>query len=326
MVSSLFNEESHYPYSMLDIKSYPEDSFNYSTAIKGSHTRSFVKIQDGCDVKCSYCKIPYARGKPISRPINEISKDIKILYNNGYREFILTGINIIYYNDAGKSLSDLLQILYNINGDIRIRLSSVEPDRITDKLLDTISHEKMGKHLHIPLQSGSDKILKLMRRRYNIKYYVNLINRIRKRYPNLNITTDLIIGFPGETTDDFIKTIEIVKECNFSHIHTFKYSKRTGTPASMMPNQINEEIKTERSNIIRNISKQQNYKFRKSQIGRESKILIEKISKEGFGTGFTNNYIRATIPDCKKNLIQQGKFILTKIKEVNHEYTIANII
>ncbi len=326
IVLSIFRNNLQDSYQQIDIKSFPENSFNYSTATKGSHTRSFVKIQDGCDVKCSYCKIPYARGKPVSKPVNEITKDIKILYDNGYREFILTGINIIYYNDRGKCLSDLLQDIYSIKGDFRIRLSSLEPDKITDRLLDILSYEKMGKHLHIPLQSGSNKILEAMRRRYNIKYYVNLIEKIKNRYPDLNITTDLIIGFPDETDEDFNQTVKIIKECNFSHIHTFKYSKRTGTPASIMPNQINEKIKTERSVIIRNISKYQNFKFRESQIGRKSKILIENISKEGFGNGFTDNYIKSIIPECNKNSIQQGRFINTKIIKVNQNNTIAKII
>jgi threonylcarbamoyladenosine tRNA methylthiotransferase MtaB len=323
LIDRMLNERSIQNSAKSNIESYPETSFDYTSATKGTHTRSFVKIQDGCDVKCTYCKIPYARGKPISKPSNAVINDIKTLYENGYREFILTGINIIYYNDRSMTLSGLLKVLYKIDGDFRIRLSSVEPDKITDDLLDVLSHQKMGQHLHIPLQSGSDRILQAMGRRYNVDYYVNLINRIKKQYPNLNITTDIIIGFPGESESDFDKTYNVVKECGFSHVHTFKYSKRSGTPASEMPGQVDEKAKNHRSKMIRTLSNKQNINFRLSQIGRRSKVLIETISKDGYGKGFTDNYIKVMIPINNKSSIQQGEFVEVRLDNVIENSTLA---
>ncbi len=323
IIDRMLNEGSKQNSAKPDIDSYPETSFDYTSATKGTHTRSFVKIQDGCDVKCTYCKIPYARGKPISKPSKEIINDIKTLYENGYREFILTGINIIYYKDRSRTLSGLLKELYKIDGDFRIRLSSVEPDKITDELLDVLSHQKMGQHLHIPLQSGSDRILQAMGRRYNTDYYINLIKQINKYYPNLNITTDIIIGFPGESETDFDKTYNVIKECGFSHVHTFKYSKRSGTPASEMRGQVDEKVKNHRSKMIRTLSNKQNMNFRLSQIGKRSKVLVETITKDSYGKGFTENYIKVIVPIDNKNNIRKGEFTEVRINKVFEDSTLA---
>ncbi|MFW5799822.1 MAG: tRNA (N(6)-L-threonylcarbamoyladenosine(37)-C(2))-methylthiotransferase MtaB [Spirochaetota bacterium] len=249
-----------------------EDSFNYTTATKGKHTRSFIKIQDGCNVGCTYCKIPLARGEARSRSYEDILFNIKSLYEKGFKEFILTGINIGYYNYEDKELYELIKAIYEIKGDFRIRLSSIEPDKLNDSILDCFNNEKMGQHLHIPLQSGSDKILKLMGRKYTTNEYIKLIDKIKTKYPNINISTDIIIGFPGETEEDFRKNIDIIKRCKFSHIHTFKYSKRNDTPAASMPLQVEEYIKSQRSKIIRDLSTKLNNEYKENQLGRSYKV------------------------------------------------------
>lgn len=285
------------------IKDLQEDNFNYTTASKGKHTRSFLKIQDGCDRKCSYCKIPIARGEPCSRPFEDIISDIDNLYNNhSYNEFILTGINIAYYNHNGCNLKKLLEAVFNIKGDFRVRLSSIEPDVITEDFITVFDNPKLCKHLHIPLQNGSDHILKLMGRKYNIDEYVKIVDMVRSHYPNMNITTDIMVGFPGENDDDFENTLNVIHRCEFSHIHTFKYSRRKGTPASVMSNQVSEKTKTTRAEMVRNLSAQYHKKYIEQQIGKDFTVLMEKIDKNNLGIGFTDNYIKVFIENYLSSL------------------------
>ena len=221
-----------------------------------NHTRAFVKIQEGCNAFCSYCIIPYARGGLRSKDENEVIKEITTLVNNGYKEIVLTGIHTGRYGiERDTSLEELLNKLVKIPNIFRIRLSSIEINEITDGILDLIKNNKiMAKHLHIPLQSGSDKILKLMNRKYNLEYFINKIELIRKEIPDISITTDLIVGFPGETEEDFKNTLDTLEKIKFTKIHTFPYSKREGTPAASMPNQIPGNIKKERVHKVLEIS------------------------------------------------------------------------
>ena len=209
-----------------------------------NHTRAFVKIQEGCNAFCSYCIIPYARGGLRSKDEQEAINEITTLVNNGYKEIVLTGIHTGRYGiEKNTSLEELLKKLVQIPNIFRIRLSSIEINEITDGIIELIKNNKiMAKHLHIPLQSGSNKILKLMNRKYDLEYFINKINEIRKEIPDISITTDLIVGFPNETEDDFNETLETLEKIKFTKIPTFPYSKRKGTPAASMPNQITGDI------------------------------------------------------------------------------------
>ena len=221
-----------------------------------NHTRAFVKIQEGCNAFCSYCIIPYARGGLRSKDEQEAINEITTLVNNGYKEIVLTGIHTGRYGiEKNTSLEELLKKLVQIPNIFRIRLSSIEINEITDGLIELIKNNKiMANHLHIPLQSGSNKILKLMNRKYDLEYFINKINEIRKEIPDISITTDLIVGFPNETEDDFNETLETLEKIKFTKIHTFPYSKRKGTPAASMPNQITGDIKKQRVHKVLEIS------------------------------------------------------------------------
>lgn len=205
-----------------------------------THTRAFVKIQDGCNAYCAYCTIPYARGNVRSKEFNKVIDEVTNLVKNGYKEIVLTGIHTGRYGlGTNDNLEKLLKELVKIKGILRIRLSSIEINEITDGIIDLIKHNDiMAKHLHIPLQSGSDTILKSMNRLYNTKYFIDRIAYIRKEIPDISITTDLILGFPGETKDSYKETLDTLNKIKFTKIHTFPYSKRNGTKAATMPNQI----------------------------------------------------------------------------------------
>ena len=217
-----------------------------------SHTRAFVKIQDGCDAFCSYCIIPYARGPIRSKDPKTVIKEITSLVENGYKEIILTGIHTGKYGkDINYTFEQLLKEIIKIKNLYRIRISSIEINELTDPILNLIKdNQVIAKHLHIPLQSGSDKILKLMDRKYDLKFYKDRIEKIRKMIKDVSITTDLIVGFPNENEKDMEDTLKFLKEIKFTKIHTFPYSKREGTKAASMENQIDETIKRKRVKTV----------------------------------------------------------------------------
>ena len=210
-----------------------------------THTRAFVKIQDGCNAFCSYCTIPYARGGLRSKDFNKVIDEVTTLVNNGYKEIVLTGIHTGRYGiEQNTNLEKLLRKLVEIPGIFRIRLSSIEINEITEGIIDLIKNNNiMAKHLHIPLQSGSNSILKSMNRLYNLDYFIKRIEYIRNEIEDISITTDLIVGFPGETEELFCETLNTLEKIKFTKIHTFPYSKRNGTKAAMMPNHIDGNIK-----------------------------------------------------------------------------------
>jgi len=289
--------------------------FGFSPIEKGLHTRNFIKIQDGCDNFCSYCIIPYVRGNPESRPINSILEEINLLIDRGYKEVVLTGINISRYHYENFTFSDLIEKIISINKEFRLRISSIEPEGIDNKLILLFENEKLCPHLHICLQSGSDRILKLMNRKYNVKDFYKIINSIRNRYPLFNFTTDIIIGFPGENDEDFKQTYNVIKDIGFSHVHTFPYSPRKGTIAyNYYKNEIPQNIKEERSRIIRELSNENKLKYRKQFIGKTQKVLIEKV-KEQLSMGYGEHYIPVKI----NKQFSQNNIIEVKITEINIE-------
>ncbi|MCK5268874.1 MAG: tRNA (N(6)-L-threonylcarbamoyladenosine(37)-C(2))-methylthiotransferase MtaB [Spirochaetes bacterium] len=278
--------DAHFNGEILKPDELKSGVFDFSTAETSLHTRSMIKIQDGCDKFCSYCIIPYVRGRAQSRPYKDILKNIKSILTCEYKEIVLTGINMGSYNYEGTNFSTLLEMILELDGDFRVRISSLEPEGIDPLFISLMSHPKMCRNLHICLQSGSDRILKLMNRDYTIDNFKTSIQKIKKVCSNFNFTTDIIVGFPGETDDDFKKSCEMLIETGFSHVHTFPYSVRTGTKAAKIDNHINSKLKAERAVIIRGLSEVNKKKYRESFIGKKQRVLIEKIVQnqaEGFG-------------------------------------------
>jgi len=263
-----------------------------------NHTRAFVKIQDGCNAFCSYCIIPYARGNIRSKPLDLVIKEVTNLVNSGYKEIVLTGIHTGKYGvDINSSLEQLLRELIKIPNLYRLRLSSIEINEITDGILDLMKNSDIiANHLHIPIQSGSDKILKLMNRRYDLAYFKAQVNKIRKVRSNISLTTDLIVGFPNEDEEDFKDTILTLKEISFTKIHTFPYSKRNGTKAALMEGQIDGNIKKKRVRDVLTLSDKLEETYYNKFIGDKFEIVTE-VRKDGSIFGHTSNFIPVEIED-----------------------------
>ena len=255
-------------------------------------TRAFVKIQDGCNNFCSYCIIPYSRGGIRSKEKEDVVREIKCLVDNGYKEVVLTGIHTGHYGKDryDYDFSDLLNELCEIEGLLRIRISSIEITELDDKFMKVLENEKIVNHIHIPLQSGCDKTLKAMNRKYDTEYFYNKIEKIRSIKKDISITTDLIVGFPDETIEDFNDTCNFIKKIKFSKVHVFPYSRRKGTPADSMPNQIDEKVKKERVRKILELSKQLEIEYMSKFINKELEILVETYD-DGIITGHASNYI-----------------------------------
>lgn len=265
-----------------------------------SRTRAYIKIEDGCDRFCSYCIIPHARGPVRSRPESSIINEAKNLIKTGYKELILTGINAaLYGSDSGdtQGLINLIKKLSNLPGDFRIRLSSLEPTVINVQYAkELIQIDKLCPHLHLSLQSGSNNILKSMGRRYSRNDYLEIVNVLKSKDPNYSITTDIIVGYPGETDNDFDQSVLMVNEVGFSKVHVFKYSKRTGTPAATMSNQVAPQIKNERSKKLIQVSEKKAKDFlEKNQDTIRQTLMLEYDSKSGICHGITDNNIDVQI-------------------------------
>jgi len=253
----------------------------------GGRSRYFIKIQDGCEQFCSYCIIPFTRGKLSSRPIKEVINEVRQAVKVGYREIVLCGIHLGFYGQECKmqnakckiNLINLLKDLIKIKNLGRIRLSSIELNEVTEELIKLMTKSKgrVCRHLHIPLQSGSDKILKLMNRPYNINNYRRKIKKIRKDIPNIAITTDVIVGFPGETKKDFKETYKFIKEMQFSRLHVFPFSAHQKTAAAKMKNKVNKKEIESRAGKLRELGEKLEDKYREKFIGQELEVVIENI-------------------------------------------------
>ena len=298
---------------------------NLSISSSTENTRAFLKIQDGCNNFCSYCIIPYVRGTIKSRKKEDVIAEAKHLLSLGYKEIVLTGIHTGSY---GKDLSDytftdLVKDLLKLDDLYRLRISSIEESEITDELIDLLNtNEKLAKHLHIPLQAGSDHVLKLMNRKYDLKTYIDKINYIYDNVKDIAITTDVIVGFPQESDEDFIDTINTCKQMKYSKIHVFPYSSRKGTVASKMSNQINGLIKKQRAKELLNLSNELGLKYNQQFLNKEVEVLIEEEVK-GYYIGHTTNFIKVKVLSNKK--IERNSIIKVKVKEVYDSYVIANM-
>lgn len=287
--------------------------FNYQPVKKSLHTRAAIKIQDGCDNYCTFCIIPQVRGNAVSRPVNDIVKNIKQTIANGFKEIIITGVNIGRYYHEGVRFVDLIRIILEIPGNFRIRISSLEPDGFGDELIDLFDNPKLTPHLHLCIQSGSDPILLKMRRMYSIDQYYELVTKIKARFPKFNITTDIIVGFPGESDAHFKQTVKVVNELQFSHVHTFKYSTRNGTSAARMPNQVNEKVKAERSEIIREISDNNKLNYYSQFINTTQSVLVEKHLGDNWYSGYGEHYVPVVFKHSQ-NL--KNEFIRVKLTKL----------
>lgn len=277
-----------------------------------SHTRAFVKIQDGCNAFCSYCIIPYVRGRVRSKDPEDVIKEVTTLVEKGYKEIVLTGIHTGRYGtDINTNLEELLNKLVNIPNIYRIRLSSIEINEITPGIKELLKENKvMAKHLHIPLQSGSNKILKLMNRRYNKEEFLSMVDNLRD-IPDISLTTDLIVGFPNEGEEEFNETIDTLKKIGFIKIHTFPYSKRKGTPAAIMDNQVFPEEKKKRVHRILDLSNKYEHNFYESKIGKIYDGVVE-IHSNGTTIVHTSNFIAVIIND----IVEEGTIVDVKIEKV----------
>ena len=258
-----------------------------------SNTRAFLKIQDGCNNFCTYCIIPYARGRVRSRSPESVLRQAQELVDHGYYEIVLTGIHTAGYGEDldDYSFYDLLVDLIKIKGLKRLRISSIETSQIPDEMIDLIaSSHVIVDHLHVPLQSGCDETLKRMNRKYNCETYYQKLSHIKEKIPDIVFTTDVIVGFPGETEEEFEKTYQFIEKVGFTQLHVFPYSPRRGTPAAKMDNQIADTIKHERVNRLIELSHQLNSQYAKSQIGKTLRVLFEK-EEDGFFIGHGDNYL-----------------------------------
>ncbi|MCK5450631.1 MAG: tRNA (N(6)-L-threonylcarbamoyladenosine(37)-C(2))-methylthiotransferase MtaB [Candidatus Omnitrophica bacterium] len=283
------------------------------------HTRTFLKVQDGCDQKCSYCKVNIVRGRSRSKDEEDVLREVKELSKKS-KEIVLTGICLgSWKGDISKDLAGLVSRINRIDGDFRIRLSSIEPNHITEDLIKIISGNRVCPHLHIPLQSGSDMILKAMNRRYDTARFRDIVKRVRDRIPLVGITMDVITGFPGETEEEAENTVRFIKEIGPSRLHVFTYSERKGTAAYSMKNKVPGNIAKERTKVLIELGKVLQIEFCRNFIGKEVKILVEKVSITGQVEGYTGEYLRL------KTMESSGKykkgdiagFIVKKIDENN---------
>lgn len=306
------------------ITNYAESEYHS----RSNRIRGLVKIQDGCNQFCSYCIIPYLRGRARSRSSQKILSEVTYLASQGYKEVVLLGINLgSYGNDLIKekiNLANLLTQIENVTGLARIRLSSLELPYITNELINVFDHsQKLCHHLHIPLQSGDDRILSLMRRKYSSEQYEKAINKLRENIPDIAITTDVIVGFPGEDDIAFEKTWQMIKKIGFSKIHVFPYSERIFNLSSFLPNKIDVNTIKSRSKKLINLSTQLGKDYLLKNIGKEKNILVEgqrEQNKKSYSSGLTDNYIKVHIYDLN---IPKGQLIRVKLIEAKDNYMVG---
>lgn len=298
-----------------------ETDFYVGSYSIGDRTRAFLKVQDGCDYKCTYCTIPMARGISRSDTIENILSNAKKISDKGIKEIVLTGVNI---GDYGKgefgnkkhehTFLELVQALDKVEGIERLRISSIEPNLIKDETIDFIAQSKsFVPHFHIPLQSGSNEILKKMKRRYLRELYVSRVAKIHEVMPDACIGVDVIVGFPGETDEHFLETYHFLNELDISYLHVFTYSERDNTEAVLMEGVVPDAVRAKRSKMLRGLSAKKRNAFYESQLGKEKTVLFESDNKQGYIHGFTENYVKVKAPWDPALVNTLHKVKLTKI-------------
>ncbi len=312
--SAVYEIMNSHEFEELSISSYSE------------RTRAYIKIQEGCNQFCTYCIIPYARGPIRSRNPENILNEVRRLTENGFAEIILTGIHVASY---GADLDDidlerLLLMVNDIEGVKRIRLSSIEPMTLDEGFIKTVSScNKLCHHFHLSLQSGCDETLKRMNRKYTTSQYQGIVEGLRKKYPDVSITTDIMVGFPGETDEEFNKTMEFIKEISFADAHIFQYSPRKGTPAAKRTDQVDPKIKDKRSKLVSEVTKKSRDEFLNKFIGKTYSVLFEQATKGGFFEGKTDNYITVLVPTTED---LSGKFCNVTLEKAKDGVMYGKII
>ncbi len=289
------------------------------------HARAFLKIEDGCSNFCSYCIIPYARGPVRSKRHGLILKEEKNVIDLGYKEIVLSGIHIGAYSDGPEyHLKDLINDMVQVEGLERIRISSIEVNEVNDEIIKTMSKtDKIANHIHIPLQAGSDKILKLMNRHYDTARFKERIDAIRRVRPDMSFTTDVIVGFPGETEEDFMDCYNFIKEIGFSELHVFPFSPREGTPAATMPNQVDGNIKKDRVKRLIDLSHNLWLDYTSKFIGTRQTVIVETKFENDYVIGHSSNYLKVLLP-CDLSLLRHR--VIVEIDKQEGEYVHAHLV
>lgn len=287
-------------------------------------TRAVIKVQDGCNNFCSYCIIPYAKGRVRSRKLESVVKEITEIAAKGIKEVVITGIHVASYGidfDNNTRLIDLLEAIQKIDGIERIRLGSLEPNIITEEFVNRLKKvTKMCDHFHLSLQSGCDETLKRMNRKYTAEAFEKEVNLLRKTFPDVALTTDVIVGFPGETEEEFNETYKYLSKIRFTKLHVFKYSPRKGTVAAKMPDQIQGDVKERRSKKLIELSNENQKQYNQNLIGKDVEVLFEEKNKEGYYKGHTQNYI---LVEYKTDEELENKIVKVNIKKAEVEYVIG---
>ena len=296
------------------------DDMTMSTFL--GRTRAFIKIQDGCENFCSYCIIPYVRGKCRSKNFQTVLEEIQNYVQHGYKEVVLTGIHTGNYGvDLGTDFAALLREIVKINELVRLRISSIEITELTDEVLQIIrDNDVIVDHLHIPLQAGSDKILRLMNRKYDLAYFKQKMEQIREIRPDISLTTDIIVGFPFETEEDFQDTLSFVREVQFSKVHVFPYSRRSGTVAADMAEQVPGDVKKDRVRRLLALSKELETEYMKKFIGKTLPVLME-VNRTDYSLGHTSNYLLVKVP----GEYQSEDLVDVTITDVSYPYCLGEV-
>lgn len=313
--------------TVVEVKSHDRpgtvsEAFEETPVQSPSLTRAFLKIQEGCGDFCAYCIVPYARGPSRSRPVDRILDEARALVEKGYKEIVLTGTHIGLYgketalSGAGfPTLPEVVRRVSQVDGLIRLRVSSLEPHDVDDDLLDCLRLPQVCAHLHLPLQSGSDAVLRSMGRRYDVRGFMDVVDRARRIAPALGLTTDIIAGFPGETRGDFEETLRVARKAGFSRIHAFKFSPRPGTRAYVSKGVVNDKQKDERVSRLLELGQELSWSFHRKHVGRTVEVLTEDDrTKDGLLTGVTRNYVRCEFPGPDE---QAGKVVSVLVQEAD---------
>ncbi len=303
-------------------------TFQETPVREPSLTRVFLKIQEGCNDFCTYCIVPYARGPSRSRPVEDILSEARALVKKGYKEIILTGTHIGLFGqdlEEGKvNLPHVVKMLTQIEGLIRLRISSLEPHDVTPELVHCLRFPQVCNHLHLPLQSGSDKVLKKMGRRYDVKTFLNIVADVRKVRPDIGLTADIIVGFPGETEKDFQDTLEVIKQVKFSRLHVFRFSARPGTPAYKFPGKVSGNEKNLRSRAVIALGEELSLNYHRRLLGEDLEVLVEDDrTRNGLLQGITRNYVKVRFSGPSH---LKGKIILVKAVETLPEGLLCEFV
>jgi threonylcarbamoyladenosine tRNA methylthiotransferase MtaB len=288
-------------------------------------TRGYIKVQDGCGAQCSYCIVPSVRGEPRSRSMESILQEARRLISEGCPELILTGITIGKYHDSDADLADLSADILDMDGDFRVRLSSIEPGHLTDKLLDLLGHPKLCSHLHVPLQSGSDRVLERMRRPYRADQFLQTVQRIRNRHPKVCIGTDMIVGFPGESDDDFKESLQMVRRVRFGYVHQFSFSPRSGTAAAALPRCSAQET-LQRARRLRELAAETSLAYRTGLLGTALDCVVEFSRAQAKYTAISDSYVKIALEDSELNARYEGRIAKVCIHSAGVNETRGSII